>query len=319
MFSVVNSPSRIPLIAIVGPTAMGKTALSLRLATEFGGEVINADSRQVYRGMNIGTGKASLTGRGFVPHHLIDILDPGQDYNVARYLQAATEAIEGIRSRGRIPFLVGGSGQYVRALLRGHTIPPVPPDPVLRASLAELAGGEGGRMRLVDMLTHLDPVTAAKIDTYNIRRVIRAIEVSQATGRPFSEVATQTAPNYETLTIGLTAPRSVLYQRIDDRVDAMVGEGWLAEVEGLLARGYTPALPSFFSIGYREMAACVAGDLTLADAVAKIKTQTHAFARRQYAWFRLSDPQISWVDISKDETAGSASQAISIFISRPHP
>ena len=268
---------------------------------------MNADSRLIYRGMDIGTGKPTPAERAQVPNHLIDVLEPDDDFNVSLYLRAATEAIEGIRGRGHVPFLVGGSGQYVRALLRGHTIPPVPPDPALRRSLEELAGGEDGRQELVDILARLDPITAARIDTHNLRRVIRAIEVSQATGRPFSQVATLAPPNYHTLVLGLTAPRASLYQRIDDRVDTMVAKGWLAEVQGLLARSYVPTLPSFFAIGYREMAACAVGDLALDQAAAKIKTQTHAFARRQYAWFRLDDPEIRWVDISNNLQSAAAS------------
>ena len=297
---MVNPP--IPLVAIVGPTAVGKTALSLRLAVECRGEIVNADSRQVYRGMDIGTGKPTPEEQAQAPHHLLDIVDPDDEFHVALYLELATQAIDDIHRRGGVPFLVGGTGHYVWALLEGLKVPQVPPDPTLRASLEEVSREQGGRERLLKELAALDPVAAARVDPKNIRRVIRAIEVSRATGRPFSQVGTKEPPPYRTLVLGLTMPRDALYRRIDTRVDAMVAAGWPDEVRALLAKGYGPHLPSFSSLGYREMAAFVRGEEGLPEAVARIKTQTHAFARRQYTWFKSADPRIQWLDISATAT-----------------
>ncbi len=288
----------IPLIAIVGPTATGKSALALALAQRFGGEIVNADSRQVYRYMDIGTGKPTSEERSLVPHHVVDVVDPDEDFNVALYLQQAEAAIRNIHGRGKLPILAGGTGHYVWALLEGLRIPQVPPDPELRASLDLKAEEEGGQEKLLAELTELDPVAATRLDPRNIRRVIRAIEVSRAVGRPFSEVGTREPPPYKTLVLGLTAPRELLYERIDARVDAMVQQGWADEVEGLLARGYTPGMSSFLSLGYRDMAGYVRGELDLPAAVQRTKTQTHAFARRQYAWFKPTDPRILWFDIT---------------------
>ena len=294
-----------PLIAIVGPTSVGKTALSLRLAAQFGGEVVNADSRQVYRGMDIGTGKPSATEQAQARHHLLDIVAPDEEFHVALYLELATKAIADIHRSGRVPLLVGGTGHYVWALLEGLKVPPVPPDPALRASLKALAMEEGGGDRLLAQLGAMDPVAAARVDPKNIRRVIRAIEVSRATGRPFSQVGTKEPPAYRTLVLGLTMPRDALYRRIDQRIDAMVTAGWSDEVHGLLAKGYGPHLPSFSSLGYREMAAFVRGEEALSETVSRIKTQTHAFVRRQYTWFKPADKRLHWADITSSSDAST--------------
>ena len=306
----------IPLIAIVGPTAIGKSALALRLAERFGGEIVNADSRQVYRGMDIGTGKPTAAERGLVPHHLLDLVDPDEDFNVALYLQQAVQTINGTHERGKLSILVGGTGHYVWALLEGLRIPQVPPDAELRATLNQVADSEGGQEKLMAELTELDPVGASRIDARNTRRVVRAIEVSRAAGRPFSEVGTREPPPYRTLILGLTAPRELLYGRIDARVDAMVQAGWADEVEGLLARGYSPDLSSFLSLGYRDMAQYVRGELDLPGAVQRIKTQTHAFARRQYAWFKPTDSRIVWFDIT-DSPEEHAIEAVQKWEARP--
>ncbi len=288
----------IPLVAIVGPTGVGKTALALRLAPRFNGEIVGADSRQVYRGMDIGTGKPTAEERAAVPHHLVDVADPDEEFNVSFFQAQATAAVEEVHGRGRLPFLVGGTGHYVWALLEGLRLPQVPPNLELRRDLAAIAEEEGGLDFLHAQLADLDPVAAARIDPRNARRVIRAIEVSRATGLPFSQVGTREPPPYRGLIIGLTCPREELYRRIDARVDAMVARGWVDEVRRLMDRGYGLDLPSMSSLGYREIAMVVEGRLGLEEAVARVKMETHRFARRQYGWFRLTDPRIRWLDIT---------------------
>ncbi len=287
----------IPVVAIVGPTATGKTALAVELAVQFQGEIVGADSRQVYRLMDVGTGKPSAAERARAPHHLIDVVDPDGEFNVALYQRLASDAIAAIHQRGRLPLVVGGSGHYVRALLEGFDVPRVPPNQDLRRDLYAIAEEEGGIDWLFAQLADLDPVGATRIDPRNVRRVVRAIEVSRATGLPFSEAASSTPPPYRTLVLGLTAPRQEVYRRIDARVDAMVEAGWIDEVRGLLERGFGPELPALSSLGYQVIVRHVRGEMELAPAVERIKRDTRRFARRQYSWFRPRDPQIHWLDV----------------------
>lgn len=291
---------KLPLLVVVGPTGAGKSAIAVRLAERFGGEIVGADSRQVYRHLDVGTGKPTPSELARVPHHLIGVMEPDADFSVARYQGMAMEAIEAIHEGGRLPVLVGGSGHYVWAVLRGLRVPPVAPDPQLRRAMAAEAEGEGGRERLLERLRSLDAVAAQRIDPRNVRRVIRAIEVSMATGRPFSEVGGAAPPPYRTLVLGLTVERAELYRRIDARVDEMVTAGWLEEARMLLARGYDAALPALSGLGYREMIAVAQGGMTPVEAAARIKLHTHRFARGQYGWFRLGDPVIQWLDITRD-------------------
>ena len=290
--------------------------MAIRVAEAFGGEIVNADSRLVYRGMDTGTAKPTAAELARVPHHVIDLIQPDSDYNVAYFQRDAASAIDQINGRGRLPVLVGGSGHYAWALLEGLRIPQVPPNEELRRELALVAGGEGGKQRLLEDLRALDPVTAARIDPLNVRRVVRAIEVSRALGRPFSEVSIKERPPYETLVFGLTMPREALYGRIDERVDSMIATGWVGEVRGLLADGYDPTLPAFSSLGYREIIAHIQGRLSLDEAAAKIKTETHRFARHQYGWFRPADARIQWLDISTNGWEQTASELVSRFCRR---
>jgi tRNA dimethylallyltransferase len=283
------------LIAIVGPTAVGKTGLSIALAEALGAEVVNADSRQVYRGMDIGAGKPSLEERSRVPHHVFDVVDPDADFSLALYLDLAREAIAATHARNRPVILVGGTGQYVWALLEGWRIPRVPPNPQLRRDLQERAERVGAPALHAE-LAALDPAAAAIIESNNLRRTIRALEVIRATGRPFSEARRAEAPSWDVRTIGLTMERQALYERIDRRVEAQIAAGWPEEVQCLLERGYGPDLPSFASLGYREMTAYVRGEASLEEARARIQLLTRRFARRQYAWFRPNDPRIAWID-----------------------
>lgn len=284
------------LLVIVGPTAIGKSRLALELARHLSGEIVNADSRQVYRYMDIGTAKPSPEEQALVPHHLIDIVDPDADFNLAFYLDLVRPTIDEIRSRGRLPILVGGSGQYIWAVVEGWQVPRVPPDHELRKKLTQRAREEGIE-RLYEELRQRDPEAASRIDPRNIRRVIRALEVCLQCGS-FSRSRGKTPPQFPLLIIGLTAPREELYRRIDLRVEEMIKRGWVAEVKNLLAMGFGPELPSLSSLGYRELVAHINGRLSLEAAVQRTKWETHRFARHQYAWFRHNDPRINWFDIT---------------------
>ncbi len=284
-----------PLVAIVGPTATGKTEVSIRMAQAIGGEIVNADSRQVYRYMDIGTAKPTNEDRSRIPHHLFDIIDPDEDFSLALYQDMAGRAIDDIHQRGKTPVLAGGSGQYVWAVLEGWSAPEVPPDPVLREELESKAMTEGGDI-LYRELQEIDPESARKIDHRNIRRVIRALEVFRITGKRFSEIRTRTPPDFDVRIVGITVERDELYRRIDDRVDAMLARGFIDEVRSLLERGYSLDLPAMSSLGYREIGRYLNAELGLPEACEQIKFATHRFARHQYAWFRLKDERIRWVD-----------------------
>jgi tRNA dimethylallyltransferase len=286
------------LIAIIGPTGIGKTKRAIQLASRFDGEIINADSRQIYRYMDIGTAKPTAEERAAVPHHLVDIIEADKEFSLAEYQRLANDAIQDIQRRGKIPFLVGGSGLYVRAILEGWIIPKVAPDVLFRQGLekrAELGQGDD----LYRELKEIDPAAAEQIDPHNIRRVIRALEVNKVSDSTFSRLQKKQAPPFQTLIIGLTAERKELYRRADERVDNMLRQGFTGEVENLMQRGYSLNLPAMSSIGYREIGQYLEGGMTMEEAVYKIKTGTHRFIRHQYAWFRLKDERIKWFDIEK--------------------
>ena len=283
------------LVAVVGATAAGKTALAIELAQRLDGEIINADSRQVYRGMDIGTAKPAAAEQAAAPHWLIDAVSPDEPFTLATFLDMANAALAGIWARGRLPIVAGGTGQYVWALLEGWRVPRVPPDRALRAGLEERARHEGAAALLED-LRAIDPESARTIDPNNARRIIRAIEVTRATGRPFSEWRKKDAPSFESRIIGLRMEREALYRRIDQRVDGMMAAGLVEEVQRLNAAGYGCDLAPLASIGYREVCAHLRGELTLAEAAARIKTETHRLARMQHTWFREDDPRIAWLD-----------------------
>jgi tRNA dimethylallyltransferase len=287
------------LVAIVGPTAVGKSKLALHLAQSFVGEIVSSDSCQVYRHMDIGTAKPSQEERGLVLHHLIDIVDPDESFDLAMYQKLAYQAIDDIHSRGKLAILVGGSGLYVRAVLGGYRIPDAPPDYELRQTLEEKAKTEGADA-LFGELQELDPAAAKSIDPKNIRRVIRAIEVHRITGQPYSELTKAEPPKYDILTIGLTIDRDKLYKKIDDRVDRMMEMGLVEEVKALIDKGYSYELTSMCSLGYKQIGEHLQGQTTLNEAADKIKYETHRFARHQYGWFRLKDDTINWFDTSED-------------------
>lgn len=299
----------IDLLVIVGPTAAGKTGLSLDLAEALsatggpGAEIISADSRQIYRGMDIGTAKATPAERAHAPHHLIDVVEPDQVLTLAEYQALAYRAVADIAGRGGLPILVGGTGQYVAAVLEGWRIPEVPPQPEIRAELEARAAAEGSE-GLHDRLAALDPVAASRIDHRNVRRVIRALEVCLATGVPISELQRKDPPPYRVRQIGVTRPRPALYERIDRRVDAMVTAGLVDEVRGLIDRGYGWNLPAMTGLGYRQVGQYLRGEVTLDEAIALIKKGTRRFVQQQYNWFRLADPRIHWLDPDETSAAG---------------
>lgn len=284
----------IPLIAIVGPTAVGKTALAVTSGEILGAEIVSADSRQVYRRLEIGTAKPTPEERARVPHHLLDVVEPDEPFGLSDFLRLARAALADITARGRLPFLVGGTGQYIHALLKGWQLPAVPPDPALRAALE--ATGRADPDALWAQLLALDPDAATFIDRRNLRRVIRALEVCLKTGEPFSTQRRADPPPYRVLTLGLTMSRPALYARADARVEAMLAAGLADEVQTLLAAGYGWELPSLSGLGYAQFKPYFTGQASLDDVAAQIKTDTHAFIRRQYAWFRLADPTIHWLD-----------------------
>ena len=288
------------MIAIVGPTAVGKSELALHLAQYFPIEIISADSRQVYRYMDIGTNKPSPAERASVPHHVIDVIEPDQDFSLAMYHQLAIEALRAIQQRGKLPLLVGGSGLYVWSLVEGWKIPQVPPDQKRRRQLEARAEQEGSQS-LYQELQDIDPTAAAKINPSNTRRIIRALEIYHTLGQHPSQLQRKEAPGFPILFIGLTRGRSELYRKIDWRVDKMIQMGLVEEGEHLLKKGYSPSLPSMSGIGYKQIGQFLRGKMTLPQAIDKIKYATHRLARHQYAWFRLSDNRIHWFDTSGAE------------------
>ena len=293
-----------PLILIIGPTAVGKTELALQLAERLKGEIISADSRLFYRGMDIGTAKPSREEMARVPHYLIDIVNPNETLSLAVFQEKAKEIIADIHTRGKLPFLVGGTGQYVRAVTQGWTPPEVTADEKLREALENLKE-ERGHEWLHAKLRIIDPDAAEKIDARNVRRTVRALEVTLTTGRKFSEQRGQVESPYHLITIGLTRPRPELYQRVDERIDLMFASGLLDEVKGLLEKGYSPALPSMSAIGYRECVSVVNGLMTEEQAKVEMRRVTRIFVRRQANWFKESDPNITWVRVKEgiiDET-----------------
>ena len=309
--------SSLPLIILVGPTAVGKTELAIQLAGRLNGEIVSADSRLFYRGMDIGTAKPTLEEQARIPHHLIDIVNPDETLSLAVFQEKAHEAIAAIHKRGKLPFLVGGTGQYIRAVTEGWTPPEVMPHDRLRDELGRLALGHIGEMEdekgvkwLHAKLEMLDPEAASKIDARNVRRTIRALEVILTTGRKFSEQRSQSESPYHLITIGLTRPRSELYEKVDQRIEAMFANGFVDEVKGLLEKGYSPTLPGMSAIGYRECVRVAKGELTEEQAKAEMRRVTRIFVRRQANWFKESDPHIKWFHPNQENAVEQIEQYI---------
>ncbi len=304
-------------MAVVGPTASGKTALSVDLAERFNGEIINADSRQVYRHMDIGTAKPSPEEQCRAPHHLLDVATPDEDFSLGTFLTSARDISEDIMRRGRLPFVVGGSGQYVWALLEGWDVPAIPPDPLFRESMTRIAEQEGPAV-FHRRLAGIDPQRAASIDPRNVRRVIRALEVHHQTGVEPSRLGKKTVNPPPSLVIGLTTGRERLYQRIDRRLDAMMDAGFFAEVESLLEMGYSMSHGALNCPGYRELAEHLAGQCSLDDAITRTRFRTHRMARRQYTWFKPSDRRIHWLETEAPTALGRAAGLVESFL-KEHP
>jgi tRNA dimethylallyltransferase len=284
------------LIVIVGPTGAGKTRLALELAARVGGEVVSADSQQVYVGMDIGTGKATAAERARVPHHLLDVVKPDEEMTAARFVELADAAITDIAARGHQPIVCGGTGLYVRALLLGLFAGP-PASPEIRAELTERAA-EDGTDALHAELARVDPQAAAKIDPHDAKRLIRALEVYKLTGETMSAHQARhdhkaTPPRYTSRLVGLSPEREVLYRAIDARVDAMVAAGLEAEVATLRAAGYLPPLRSQQAIGYAELHDAAAGTVDRSRAIELIKRNSRHYARRQVSWYRADDA-VQW-------------------------
>ena len=281
------------VLALVGPTAAGKTALALRVAPELGAEVVSMDSAMVYRGMDIGTDKPSPADRGRVPHHLIDIVEPSHTLTVAEFQARARAAVASVLASGRVPLLVGGSGLYVRAVIDPFDFPAT--DASVRAAL-EAEAAEVGPLALYRRLEGRDPKAAALIDPANVRRTIRALEVIEVTGQLFSAFKTawrQPQSVFELTLVGLTAPRPELDRRIEARVEAQIERGLVAEVEGLVAAGMRASATSVQALGYAQVLAYLDGACSLGEAVEAIKARTRRFARRQERWFG-ADPRVAW-------------------------
>ena len=284
-----------PLVCLVGPTAVGKTEVALLLAERLGAEIVSADSRLLYRGMDIGTAKPTPEERRRVPHHLVDVARPDETWSLAQVRGAALHAAAEITARGRVPLMVGGTGQYVRAILEGWDPPPRAADPAVRLRL-EAVARDAGPEALHALLRQVDPPSAERIDARNVRRVVRALEILEVTGRPASLQRRRQPPPYRILRLGLTAPRAALYARIDARIDHMLEQGWLDEVRRLLSDGFDPDLPSFSAIGYPQVVEVVEGRRSVEEARSEIRRRTRVLVRRQANWFKPDDRSIAWFE-----------------------
>jgi tRNA dimethylallyltransferase len=285
------------VIVIVGPTGVGKTDISIHLAQKFNGEIISADSRTFYIGMDIGTAKPSKSDQQTVKHYMVDVADPGENISLATFQKTSIELINLIRSKGKTPFIVGGTGQYIRAITHGWDSPAVAPQLKLRRILESISQ-EKGYSYLHDNLAHMDPSAAEKIDPRNVRRTIRALEVIFTTGKTFSSQRKKGRQLFNYLLIGLTRPREELYERIDQRIETMFEKGFISEVMNLLEVGYSENTPSLSAIGYPECIRVIKGEITESEAKTEIKRKTRIFVRRQANWFKPGDESIKWFDLS---------------------
>ena len=308
-----NPPAN--LVVVVGPTAVGKTALAVALAREFGGEVVNADSRYLYRGFDIGVAKPTPAERAGVPHHLIDIIEPTADMSLARYQELAYDAIADIAGRGNLPILGGGTPLYVNAVVEGWRIPRVPPNPGLRATLEAEASREGVAA-LVERLHRVDPV-AAERSGGNLRRIVRALEVWEGAGVPMSALEGKGPPPYRSIELGLTMPRDRLYAAIDARIAGQIRDGLVEEVRGLLAAGVPATAPAMSSLGYRQLLPYLRGETDLAAAVRRIEHDTHRYVRHQETWLRRN-PRIRWLDVTESGWRQRAAETVAVFLA-PEP
>lgn len=301
----------IRVVVVLGATATGKTALAIQIARVLRGEVVSADSRYFYRGMDVGTAKPTLDERAGIPHHLIDIADPLDDYSLARFLNDAYAAVEDVAARAHLPVVAGGTPQYLRAFIEGWRVPEVPPDVALRERLEREPVEELFRQLLAS-----DEVSAERIGPHNKRRIIRALEIHAVSGIPMSVLAGRDAPPYRVLVLGLRQERERLYARIDQRVREMFESGWLEEVRALHERGVTASTPAMSAHGYREALEVVLGVTSLEDAIARTQSMVHKYVRHQETWFRrFSDVQ--WFDSSVIGFADVAVERVREFLIDP--
>jgi tRNA dimethylallyltransferase len=302
------------LLVIVGPTAVGKTAVGIECARRLGGEIVSADAMQIYRGMDIGTAKPTVEERALVPHHLFDIADPQADFSVALYKELAEAAIDDIFSRSRQPILVGGSGLYVKAVIGRMGLTIAPKDPDLRVRLQNEAREKGlGTLHL--RLARIDPEAAARIAPADEKRIIRALEVYELTGLPishFHRLDRERTPKYRTFVAGLSLSRPVLYEKIETRIDQMLAAGLLEEIARLLAEGCHPGLISMKALGYSHLARHLAGELDWETTVARFKQDTRRFAKRQLTWFRAM-PEVRWWEMDNLTPVEAAEKIIKEF------
>lgn len=290
---MTDTTPKIPLIYLVGPTASGKTELAIRLAQQLNSEIISADSRYLYRELSIGTAKPSPEERQSVPHHLIDVTSVKNIWSLGEYLKAIEPILSNLHNRKRIPILVGGTGQYYRAIVQGWQVPELPPNPALRSAI-EAWGETIGFERLYQHLAIIDSEAAKHIDHRNTRRTVRAWEVILSTGKLFSQQRQQTDSPYNTLTIGIEWDRESLYNRIDQRIDMMLANGLLEETESIIKNGLGEDVKKIGVIGYAETMAYLEGEISFDEAIMLIKRHTRQFVRRQANWFKPTDPQIHW-------------------------
>lgn len=299
---------KIPVIAVVGPTASGKTDLSLALASRLRGQIVAMDSMQVYRGMDIGTAKPTFEQRSLVKHHLIDVCDPIDAFSVSDYARLANEAIHSISEAGFTPVMVGGTGFYLKAIMYGLTLGGAPGDDRLRRELERGADTSEGRLMLHERLSRVDPVSASKLHPNDIRRVVRAIEVYELTGKPFSSQA-QSAPDPDCpcrfLLLGATMDREALYRRIDARVTDMLSCGLLSEVGMLLESGVSPRAQSMQGLGYKELVPVLLEGKPIDEAAAEIRKGTRHYAKRQWTWFR-AEKAVNWLDTGSADAVDKA-------------
>jgi tRNA dimethylallyltransferase len=305
-------PVKKPLIIIVGPTAVGKTEISIRLAEEIDGEIISADSRLFYRGLDIGTAKPSKEEQNRVKHHLIDVSDIDDHWSLAVFQERVYQLAEEIRSKGSMPFLVGGTGQYIRAIIEGWKIPKQAPDLKLR-SVIQFIGESIGAEKLYEKLRIVDPAAAEKIEPRNLRRTVRAFEVIFSSGKLFSELKSRAPINFQYKLIGLSRDREELYKRIDQRIDTMFSTGLVSEVERILEKGYTRNSASLSAIGYKEVIDLLYGEIDKDEAIRLMKRRTRQYVRRQANWFKKSDPRIEWFKMNP-----SAFKEIKSYILSPN-
>ena len=304
--------TRPTIIFIVGPTGAGKTSASVSLAEILNIEVINADSRQAYRYMNIGTAKPTDEQKSKAAHHLFDLIDPNEQFSLANYLDAATSTIGSVLKRGSLPVVVGGSGQYIWALAEGWNVPRVEPNLPFRKKM-EALGDEKGRLHLHQLLSNTDPAAAESINPNNTRRIIRALEVFEFTGQLFSTLSSKSETYFDSYILGLWPGRENLLNNIENRATSMIEDGWVLEVESLLSRGYTSRDPGFTSAGYKDLVKFIEGEADFTSSFNLAKAAHRSLAKKQMTWFKLSDPRINWMTTPSEFTEEIPTDLISKY------